>query len=387
MARLLAVNWRDLRNPFAGGAEVHLHEILRRMAANGHDVTLFASGFPGGSEFDEHDGIHVVRKGKWYNANFVLPFHVRAFLKRNPVDLIIEDVNKIPFFLPAVTKTRVLAVVPHLFGTTVFRETNFLLASYVYVWERLIPVVYRECRFAAISRSTKDDLIARGIAAERIAVVMCGLDHATYRRIEHLHRYAEPTIVHFGRMRKYKSIDVVVRAFSMIRRELPSARLFIVGDGPEKRNIVRVVDHLGLSESVRFLGTLETEELVAVLNQVHLFLNASPKEGWGLTVVEANACGVPVIASNRPGLRDSVKDGETGCLVAYGDPAAFASKSLEILRDRSKWSRMSEAAVRWARSMTWERTAQEMERIFLEEIRSAGTGQSRQGPTVPPFTS
>jgi glycosyltransferase involved in cell wall biosynthesis len=369
MARFVAVNWRDLRNPFAGGAEVHLHEILRRMVAKGHQVTLFASGFPGCAETDEHDGIRIIRAGTWYNANYVLPWRVRNFVRKNPVDLIIDDVNKIPFLLPAVTNARVLPVIPHLFGSTVFRETNVVFASYVYLWEQLIPFVYRRCRFVVISPSTRDDLVGRGIPTERIDVVLCGLDHSTYRRIDGVERFTEPTIVHFGRMRKYKSIDVVVRAFDVIRRELPNARLIIVGDGPEKGSIVRLVEKLGLTGCVSFPGVVTTGELVTMLNRVHLFLNASPKEGWGLTVVEANACGVPVVASDRPGLRDSVKDGETGFLVKYGDPAAFARRSLEVLRDPERWRRMSAAGVAWAQSMTWDRTAREMEHIFLREIR------------------
>jgi glycosyltransferase involved in cell wall biosynthesis len=370
VAKFLAVNWRDLKNPEAGGAEVHLHEIMSRMARNGHEVTLFAAGFPGCEGSEVYDGIRVIRKGSWFNANFVLPFHVRSFVKRNPVDLIIEDINKIPFFLPALTRVRVLPVIPHLFGTTIYRETNVVLASYVYLWERLIPLVYRDCRFAVISPSTKEDLIERGIAAERIDVVLCGLNHDAYRRIEGLDRYADPTIVHFGRIRKYKSIDVVIKAFARIRAKLPSARLLIIGGGPEAGELAELVNRMGLAESVRLLGVLTTEELVTVLNQAHLFLNASPKEGWGLTVVEANACGVPVVASNRPGLRDSVKDGETGYLVEYGDDHAFAEKSLELLGDESRWQQMSARAIEWARSLTWDRTAEEMEQVFLSEIET-----------------
>jgi glycosyltransferase involved in cell wall biosynthesis len=370
LAKFVAVNWRDLKNPDAGGAEVHLHEIMARMVNNGHEVTFFAAGFPGCAETEVYDGIRFIRKGSWYNANFVLPFHVRSFVKRHHVDLIIEDINKIPFFLPALTRTRVVSVIPHLFGSTIFRETNVVLASYVYFWERLIPMVYKNCQFAVISPSTKEDLIERGIEAERIEVVLCGLDHNTYRRIEDLERYPDPTIVHFGRIRRYKSIDVVIKAFARIREQLPNARLLIIGGGPEVGELVDLVEKMGLQESVRFLGVLETEALVTVLNQAHLFLNASPKEGWGLTVVEANACGVPVIASDRPGLRDSVKEGETGYLVEYGDERAFAEKSLELIGDEHKWRTMSASAIEWAKSLTWDRTAREMERVFLDQIGS-----------------
>jgi glycosyltransferase involved in cell wall biosynthesis len=160
----------------------------------------------------------------------------------------------------------------------------------------------------------------------------------------------------------------------MVKEELPAARLLIVGGGPEKQNLIDLAEKKGMGDSVRFLGTVETSELVKLLNQTHLFLNASPKEGWGLTVVEANACGVPVVASRRPGLQDSVKDGDTGFLVEYGDPRAFADKALELLTDENKRNRMSAAAVEWARSLTWDRTGSEMEAIFLDEIQAKGRG-------------
>lgn len=375
MARFVAVNWRDLRNPDAGGAEVHLHEILKRLAAEGHEVTYFASGFEGGATEETYDGIRVLRAGRWFDANYAVPRRVRAFLREHPCDLVIDDINKIPFFLPLVSRARVVAVVPHLFGATVFRETNPLFASYVYLWEKLIPAVYRRCRFVVISASTKADLISRGIGADRIDVVLCGLDHGAYRVVGGVERERVPTLVHFGRMRKYKSIDVVIRAFARVREALPSARLLVVGDGPERENLIRFARGLGLGESVEFPGAVSTADLVGILNRAHLFLNASPKEGWGLTVIEANACGLPVVASRRPGLQDSVKDGETGYLVEYGDVEAFARRSVELLTEPATWRRMSEAGLAWARSLTWDRTGREMRDIFLAEIESARAGK------------
>ncbi|MCH7548177.1 MAG: hypothetical protein IH969_01345 [Candidatus Krumholzibacteriota bacterium] len=157
---LVAVNWRDMRNPEAGGAELHLHEILTRLVAKGHRATLFATRFPGATEFDSYDGIDVVRHGSWYNANFTLPGVVASYVARERADLVLEDINKIPFLMPLRTQVPVMPIIPHLFGSTVFRETNPLFATYVYLWELLIPRVYRDCRFAVISPSTKTDLVA-----------------------------------------------------------------------------------------------------------------------------------------------------------------------------------------------------------------------------------
>ncbi|MCK4235551.1 MAG: glycosyltransferase, partial [Candidatus Krumholzibacteria bacterium] len=214
--------------------------------------------------------------------------------------------------------------------------------------------------------STGDDLIARGIRAEMIRVVLCGLDHSRYRNLG-LERFERPTIVHLGRLRKYKSIEVVMRAMVRIRQKMPSARLVIIGDGPYRPALQKEAESLRLGDGIEFRGYMDGDELVRFLNRSHLFLNSSPKEGWGLTVVEASACGVPVVASDSPGLRDSVWDGETGYLVPYGDDAAFARRSLELLNDRGLWERMSGRALDRVKELTWERCARETE-TFLKEI-------------------
>lgn len=374
--RVLALNWRDIRHPEAGGAEVHIHEILSRLAAAGHGTTLISSGFPGCERDLEIDGVRILRRGRWYDANLVLPLFARRHMKHSGYDVVLEDINKLPFFMPLYTDTPVVPVIPHLFGTTVFREANWLIGAYVVLMEKLIPSVFRKNRFMVISPSTRDDLVERGVDRGRIDVILCGLDHSTYRDLG-LERYERPTIVHLGRLRKYKSIDVALKAMAVIRRRLPGARLLIVGDGPYGEELRRIAGSLDLGDSVEFLGYRDPESLVEILNRSHLLLNPSPKEGWGLTVVEANACGVPVVASDRPGLRDSVIDGTTGFLVPYGDPNAFAEKSLEILEDEELWRRLSGGALQRVSSLTWERCASETLEVLEEVTGDAGRKDAR----------
>lgn len=372
---LVALNWRDIKHPEAGGAETHLHEILKRMVLRGHRVTQFASAFDGGRKQEEVDGIRVIRRGAWWNANFVLPRAMKSFLRDHDADLVIEDINKIPFLAPLYTDRPVLPVIPHLFGSTVFRETNPAFASYVLAWESFIPRVYAKCRFAVISPSTRDDLVARGIDASRIDVVLCGLDHGLFRRIPGVVRDHRPTLVHFGRMRRYKAIDVVIRALALVRHDVRDAKLVIIGDGPDRERLDDVVRRERLHEAVHFTGRMNGAQMVDMLNRCHVFLNASPKEGWGLTVVEANACGVPVVGSNVPGLRDSIQDGVTGFLVPYGNVEAFAEKTVALLKDHALHERMSAAGEAWARTLTWERCADEMEPVFFRAIDEAGAGR------------
>ncbi|MBN2072051.1 MAG: glycosyltransferase family 4 protein [Candidatus Krumholzibacteriota bacterium] len=362
--RIVALNWRDLKHPEAGGAEVHLHEILAHLGRWGHDVVEITSGFPGSGRDDEIDGVRIIRGGHWYDANFVLPLIARGYISKNQVDVVLEDINKLPFFMPLYTKVPVVGVIPHLFGTTVFREANWLIGTYVVIMEKLIPGIFKNNRFMVISPSTADDLAARGVDRERIDVVLCGLDHDRYRDLS-LERFDRPTIVHLGRLRKYKSVEVAIRAMKTIVKRIPDARLVIIGDGPYRRELEREAANIGLSGAIEFRGYMDPGALVEYLNRAHLLFNPSPKEGWGLTVVEANACGLPVVASDRPGLRDSVIDRATGFLVPYADSDAFAGKALEILEDAALWKEMSDNSLRRVKELTWERCARETENILL----------------------
>ncbi|MCP4572408.1 MAG: glycosyltransferase family 4 protein [bacterium] len=351
---------------------MHLHKILAGAVQAGWHVDQVCCTYEGAEAAETVDGIHIHRRGHWSVANFVLPGVVRGLLKEHRYDLLLEDINKLPFYTPLYSGgVPVLAVVPHLFGTTVYREANAVLASYVWLAEQLIPPVYRNVDFEVISPSTRDDLIARGLDGDRIRTVYCGLEHERFALADPPPRSATPLVVCWSRLRRYKSTDVAIRAFARIHRELADARMLVMGRGPDEERLRKLVTKLGLDDVVDFHGFMPWEELVGHLHRAHVFLNPSPKEGWGLTVVEANACGLPVVASDRPGLKDSVRDGETGDLVPYADDAAFAAKALELLRDPELWRRRSEAARAWARTFSWERCAQESLEIF-DQVATRG---------------
>ena len=367
MARLnvLVFNWRDIGNPEAGGAEVHVHEIMRTLVKRGHRVTQLASSFPGCEKNAAADGVRILRRGNWYAANFTLPLAYLRELRSERFDVVVEDINKIPFYTPLFTKAPVLAIVPHLFGTTVFQEASFPFAMYVYSYERLIPAVYRGVRFLAISESTKRDLAARGIRPERVSVVECGLDHGLYRPLPVPRD--ENLVVYLGRLRKYKCVHLVIQAMKPVRERVPGARLVVVGDGPYRKTLESLAVSLGLSGAVEFRGHVSQDEKVRLLSQAAVAANPSPKEGWGLTVVEANACGVPVVASRSPGLVDSVRDGQTGILVEHGSVEQLASKLVELLVDKGLRERLSAGAIEWAGRFSWE-TCGALSAEVIEEV-------------------
>jgi glycosyltransferase involved in cell wall biosynthesis len=368
---LIAFNWRDPRHPEAGGAELHLFEILRRAVRDGDRVVWLSERYPGAPEEDRIQGIEIHRAGSWYNAHLALGSLYRKRFRRERFDLVLEDINKVPFYSPLYASAPVLAVVPHLFGTTAFHEASPLVAGLVWASETLIPLVYRRTPFLAISESTRDDLARRGIARGRVTVARCGLSQEEYAVTDPPESRAEPVVVFLGRLRRYKGAQHPIAAFPRVLKAVPGARLSIVGDGPYRRDLERLARSLGVSERVSFHGAVSQREKVALLNRAQVAVNTSPKEGWGLTAVEANACGLPVVASRSPGLVESVRDGETGILVTHGDHRALADALVRLLTDRETRLRLAAGAIRWARTFDWE-TCYRESRVAMERAASRG---------------
>jgi glycosyltransferase involved in cell wall biosynthesis len=365
--RLLVVNWQDRENPFAGGAEIHLHEIFGRLASRGHEVTLLCSGWRGAARRTTIDGISVHRVGTRYSFQLFARRYYRRVLHSRAFDVLVEDINKVPLWTPTWGASRTVALVPHLFGTTAFQELPVPLAATVWLEERPIGRVYGATPFEAISESTADDLAARGIPRERIAVIHPGIDTAAYTPAP-AERSAVPLVVYLGRLKRYKRVDLIIRAFAAMRH--PTAQLAIAGAGDYRSTLERLAASLDLGDRVHFLGFIPEPQKVALLRSAWVLAFTSPKEGWGITNLEAAACATPVVASCSPGLRESVRDGETGFLVPHGDLPALISALERIVSDPSLVSSLGNAGRRFASRFTWEAAAEQTE-AHLERVIAA----------------
>ena len=160
---ILAVNWQDLENPHAGGAEIHFFEIFGRLAEAGHRVRLVCSGWSGAPPTATIRGIEVQRNGRRNSFALVGRRAVRRAIAAERPDIVVEDVNKLPLFLASMTELPFCVLVPHLFGETAFQEAPWPMAATVWLGERPLPRAYGRAGFHAISESTRDDLVARGV--------------------------------------------------------------------------------------------------------------------------------------------------------------------------------------------------------------------------------
>lgn len=364
---LLVVNWQDLRNPHAGGAEIHLFELCRRLADRGHRIRLVCSGFPGGGAVEMVDGVEVHRSGGRHTFTLTAPWAIRRAIRAERPDVVIDDVNKLPLCVPLFTDRPVYAVVPHLFGTTAFQEAPWPMAAMVWGFERFIPACYRHAWFHAISESTRDDLVARGIPRERIAVVHPGVDAVHYAPLAAPARHDPPRLVYLGRLKRYKGIEYLLRALALALVEAPALTLDVAGTGDDRGRLEALTRSLGIAHAVRFLGFVDESTKLALLRGAVANVFPSPKEGWGITVMEAAACGTPSIASDAPGLRDSVRDGRTGLLVPHGDPAALADAILRVARAPDLVERLGAAARQHALLHSWD-AATDLVEAHLQDL-------------------
>ncbi|KPL01793.1 MAG: hypothetical protein AMJ73_09830 [candidate division Zixibacteria bacterium SM1_73] len=378
--KILTINWEDLKNPQAGGAEVHLQEILKRIARLGHDITLLCSSFPKAKQTEEFDGIRIIRKGSRHNFNLVAPFAFKALLREQKWDIVIEDINKIPFYTPLYHRLPLLVVIPHLFADTVFKEINPILGFYIYLSEKPIPTIYKGFKFMVISESTKEDLVKRGIPKDDIFVIKCGIDQALYHANPQIEKYRTPTVIYLGRLKKYKSIEHLLAGFSLVVDKIPEARLLIVGDGDYKNNLMDFAKKLNLGDRVEFTGFVDREEKVKRLQKSWVAVYPSLKEGWGLTNIEANACGTPVIASNVPGLKDSVVRGKTGLLFEYGNVPELSHCIIKILSDTDYRKNLIQGGLCWAKSFSWDETATKTLELIEDIIKERSRGDHRGPP-------
>ncbi len=379
--RILVLNYRDRTHPLAGGAEVHLHKIFGKLVELGHSVTLFTTNYKTNSQLQTNsqlstlnsklkkhapkietiDGIKVIRHGGdlLFPLNCILK--VPKLIEEFKPDIIVEDLNKLPLFSPYVTKIPKLIQILHLWKSSIFKEAAFPIAFAVWLSEKIIPFVYKNCYFATISPSGKKELSELGIAKEKISVIYCGTKNE-YLETEKV-RDKSLYFLWLGRFRKYKGVWVAFEAFKIFSKKHPKAKLFFAGSGPEEAKMKTKAKKWGLEDRVEFFGLVSEEKKIELMSKALGLLQTSYKEGWGLTVIEAAACGTASIASDVSGLCDSVKNGETGLLFKAGS-AADCAKKMEILYENASLRTSLESnAKSYAATFNWETAARET--LFL----------------------
>lgn len=360
--RILWLNWRDTLNPEAGGAEVFTHEVMKRLAGRGHEMVLFTSRFKGCSLNENIHGVDIIREGNKYTVYKQAKNFLKAY--NHHYDLIIDEINTRPFFVPKFVgeKKQVMALIHQLAREFWFYETRFPL-NYIgyYYLEKKWLASYKNIMTLTVSNSSKIDLEEMGF--EKVLVVPPGLNVTPLSNVRE--KEAKPTVVFMGRLKKAKLPHHALQAFSIIKREIPDAKMWIIGDGYLREKLESFK-----RKDVTFYGYISNEKKYDLLSRAHIILVPAVREGWGLVVTEANAMGTPAIGYDVPGLRDSIRHGETGITVMEKTSAAMAQHAISLLRDSGQLSNYSRHALELSRQFSWNNTVNLFEKILYNQIET-----------------
>ncbi len=315
------------------------------------------------------------RTGGRHTFSLAAPLYYRRELRGAGFDLVIEDLNKVPLFAPQWVDGPVVLLVHHLFGRTAFEEASLPLASATWLLERPLARMYRGIPVEAVSHSTADDLVARGMQRDRITVIPNGVDLALYRPDPAVARFERPTVLYLGRLKRYKRVDLVIRALHRLRAQGVAARLIVAGTGDDAPRLRALVAELGLGDAVEMPGFVTEERKIELFRRAWVHAFTSPKEGWGISNLEAAACGTATVASDSPGLRESVVHERTGFLVPHGDVDAVAERLRQVLADPAMRDRLGRQAREFAEGYSWEaaadRTGQHLKSVIDAYARNA----------------
>ena len=375
---ILIVNWKDITHPAAGGAEVFCDQVARELLVLGYQVTMLTSrGRAEDPPRDEIAGYQVRRLGRTYTVYLLALLWL--FKHRGEVDAVIDSQNGIPFFTPLTARrgTPIAMLIHHV------HQEQFLMyfpppVARVGRWlERTgSRAVYGPRAVCTVSPSSRSEIRrALGLTGP-IYLVPNG--SAAGQVVAPRLRAGVPTITCVGRLVTHKRWHLLVDAATALRTEFPDLVVNLVGAGPELETLQRYVAHRGVGDVVTLHGFVSAERRDALLGSAWLTVSTSVGEGWGLSMIEAAATGVPAVAIDVPGLRDSVREDVTGWLAKENDLDSVIAIALRALADPEEAAGYESRCRLWARSLQWAATAERFEAVLLAEAATPGRSAQRR---------
>jgi glycosyltransferase involved in cell wall biosynthesis len=379
---VIVLNWKDDQHPEAGGAETYCHAVATRFAQQGANVCLLTARGAGQSRRDTKGGVEIRRVGGKYSVYPLVLLQLLIWRVRTPwrLDLILDCQNGIPFFAPIVVgrRTAVVMLIFHVHQDQ-FGLYMSPVAAGVGRWLEgaACRIVYRRRTVAVISASTRQRVRDRLRLGGALFVVPCGSESVDSISAP---RSKFPSVVCVGRMVPHKRVHLLLKALPVVISHHPQIHVDVIGEGPSRPELESLAVELGVEQHVTFHGHVSSARRDALASCGWLAVNPSMGEGWGLSIIEANAAGRPAVCLNVDGLRDAVRDGVTGWVAAHPDDLAEAMvKALNILSDDSEAALWSSRAQAWAASFSWDATAAKLSNVLLAESdRLASARRLRQ---------
>ncbi len=367
--------WKDRGHPTAGGAEVVAHELMTRLVAAGHTVTLLTGGYtdpatgqPAPRHGTDPAGYHIVRTGNRLSTYLTTAWYYHRHRRQLAPQLVIDECNTVPYFARFYAGVRTIQLFHQLARQIWFYEMPLPISVVGYLVEPLyLRLLSGSGDVITVSESTRQDLMRHGFRPSAIKLISEGIQIKPIARLSVITKYPHPTILSHGAVRSMKRTLHQLQAFEMAKRHLPDLRLIISGDysGAYGRRVQSAVTASPYRRHIQLLGRTTDQRKIELMQRCHLITVTSVKEGWGLIVSEAASQGTPAVVYDVDGLHDAVDRGRAGYVTAANTPAGLAKTIVTALSDADTYVATQRAAWEFARQLTFDRAYQD----FCQHLR------------------
>lgn len=364
--RILIFNWRDIRNPSGGGAEILTHEMEKRWVASGHSVIQFSSYFPRAKREEIIDGVKIIRRGRsdarflfWSVHFFAFIYYFKYF--KNKFDVIIDEIHGFPFFTPLYVKEKKIALICEVANDLWFKVYGHISGAIGRFIEIVyLRIIYNNIIFVTISKSSEKELIKNGISKGRVHVLPMGINISLTKERKEKERIF--TLLYIGRLSKPKGIEDALHVTSILKEKGQQVQLKIIGRGEREYVdfLLALRDKLKISNEVKFLGYVSEKKKFEIISSSHILISPSIKEGFGLTIPEAGRMGIPSVVYNSLGLSDIVINNKNGLICRENTPQSLSEAVILLLADTALYRKLAEGAREESKKYNWDNTAGDM---------------------------
>lgn len=358
--KILWLTWKDGDNPAAGGAEVVNEELAKRLAQAGHKVRFITAGYKKSTAFEKRDGYQIHRVGgRWTVYWQTYRLYRKEF--QGWADIVIDEINTVPFFAKWYVKESNILFIHQLCRQIWFYQLFFPLSLIGYLLEPLYLRFLNDRQVVTVSQSTKKDLLHHGYSNDRIHIISEGIKTTPIENLNAVKKYEMPTMLSLGSVRPMKRTHHIIQAFEYAKKRLPDLQLIVAGnlEGRYGHRTQKMVKDSRYKKDIRILGTVSKERKKELMQKSHLIAVTSVKEGWGLIVTEAASQGTPAVVYNVDGLRDSVRNEETGLVCAKNTPQELSSQTVRLLTDAELYERMRRSSWQWSQEINFDQAFQD----------------------------
>jgi len=343
--KILWFTWKDCKNPAAGGAEFVNEEIAERLVEAGHEVIIITAGFTGSLKTEMINGYKVIRLGNRWTVYWLAYKYYKKHLA-GWADLVIDEVNTIPFFCKFYVKEKNIILCYQLCSKIWFYQLFFPLSLIGYLLEPLYLSLLNDRYVMTESESTKNDMQKYGFKKEKIFIFNIGIQIRPVKDLNEVKKFNSPTILILGCLRSMKRPLHIIKAFAVAQKKIADLKLIIAGDASSRygKKILRLIKQDKYKDGVSYEGKVSDERKIELMQNCHLICVTSVKEGWGIIVTEANSQGTPAIVYNVDGLRDAVKKNITGIICEKNSPQNLADKIVSLFANNDKYDNLRSKA-------------------------------------------